>query len=86
MAVDTDELAVERARTTAPANVEFLVGDGERLPFDRFEFDIVGTLRTLHHTRRPELLVAELVRVTKPGGTISWSTSSLRSTRSPRST
>ena len=27
-------------------------------------------LRTLHHTPRPELLVAELVRVTKPGGTI----------------
>jgi len=27
-------------------------------------------LRTLHHTRRPELLVAELARVTRPGGTI----------------
>ena len=35
-----------------------------------FEFDLSGSLRTLHHTPRPELLVAELVRVTKPGGTI----------------
>ena len=25
---------------------------------------------TLHHTHRPELLVAELVRVTRPGGTL----------------
>jgi hypothetical protein len=27
-------------------------------------------LRTLHHTPRPELLVAELARVTRPGATI----------------
>lgn len=70
VAVDTDAAVVERARTTAPANVEVLVADGEQLPFEPFEFDLVGSLRTLHHTRRPELLVAELVRVTKPGGSI----------------
>jgi SAM-dependent methyltransferase len=70
VSVDSDEALVERARVTAPANVEALVGDGEHLPFGSFEFDLAGTLRTLHHTRRPELLVAELVRVTKPGGTI----------------
>ena len=27
-------------------------------------------MRTLHHTQRPELLVAELARVTRPRGTI----------------
>lgn len=70
VAVDTDEAVVERARATAPANVEVLVGDGEHLPFEVFEFDLVGSLRTLHHTPRPELLVAELARVTKPGGSI----------------
>lgn len=70
VSVDTDETVVERARATAPANVEVLLGDGEHLPFDAFEFDLTGSLRTLHHTPRPELLVAELVRVTKPGGTI----------------
>ena len=47
-----------------------MVGDGEHLPLDSFSFDVAGTLRTLHHTHRPELLVAELVRVTRPGGTI----------------
>jgi ubiquinone/menaquinone biosynthesis C-methylase UbiE len=70
VAVEIDEELAERARADAPANVEVVVGDGEHLPFDSFSFDLTGTLRTLHHTRRPELLVAELVRVTRPGGTV----------------
>lgn len=70
VAVEIDEELAERARSDAPANVEVVVGDGEHLPFDSFSFDLAGSLRTLHHTRRPELLVAELVRVTRPGGTI----------------
>ncbi len=70
VAIDTDASMAERARERAPQNVEVLVGDGEHLPFGPFEFDLAGTLRTLHHTPRPELLVAELVRVTKRGGTI----------------
>lgn len=70
IAVEIDEELTERARIDAPSNVEVLVGDGERLPFDEFSFDLAGTLRTLHHTARPELLVAELTRVTRPRGTI----------------
>jgi ubiquinone/menaquinone biosynthesis C-methylase UbiE len=68
--VDRDPDVVERARAAAPSNVEALVGDGEQLPFGPFEFDIAASVRTLHHTQRPELLVAELARVTRPGGTI----------------
>jgi ubiquinone/menaquinone biosynthesis C-methylase UbiE len=70
VAVEVDEEAAARARADAPANCEVVVADGERLPFDAFSFDVAATLRTLHHTRRPELLVAELARVTKPGGRI----------------
>jgi len=70
VALEIDEELATRARADAPANVEVVVGDGEHLPFDSFSFDFAGTLRTLHHTRRPELLVAELARVTRPGGTI----------------
>lgn len=70
VAVEIDEELAARARADAPPNVEVLTGDGERLPFDSFSFDVAGTLRTLHHTRRPELMVAELTRVTRPGGTI----------------
>lgn len=70
IAVELDDALAARARTDAPANVEVMTGDGEHLPFDEFAFDLSATLRTLHHTRRPELMVAELARVTKPGGTI----------------
>ncbi len=70
VAVEIDEELAERARADAPANVEVVTGDGEQLQFESFSFDFAGSLRTLHHTRRPELLVAELVRVTRPGGQI----------------
>jgi ubiquinone/menaquinone biosynthesis C-methylase UbiE len=70
VAVEIDEELATRARDDAPANVEVVVGDGEHLPFDSFTFDLSATLRTLHHTQRPHLLVAELARVTRPGGTI----------------
>jgi ubiquinone/menaquinone biosynthesis C-methylase UbiE len=70
VALEVDGEVAARAKADAPANVEVVVGDGEHLPFDDFSFDVAATLRTLHHTHRPELLVAELTRVTKPGGTI----------------
>jgi ubiquinone/menaquinone biosynthesis C-methylase UbiE len=70
--VGVDRVAelLEFARERAPTNVTFVEADAEHLPFDDFSFDLAGTLRTLHHVPRPELLVAELVRVTRPGGRI----------------
>ena len=56
------------ARRRAPANVELVEGDGTRLPFADASFDLAGTVRTLHHVERPEQVVAELARVTRPGG------------------
>jgi ubiquinone/menaquinone biosynthesis C-methylase UbiE len=70
VAVEKDEQMAARARADAPPNVNVVVGDGEHLQLDSFTFDVSATLRTLHHTPRPELLVAELARVTRPGGTI----------------
>jgi SAM-dependent methyltransferase len=70
VAVDADDEMAERARAHAPANVEVVVGDGERLPFESFSFDCAVSGRTLHHTPRPELVIAELARLTRPGGTI----------------
>jgi SAM-dependent methyltransferase len=45
-------------------------GDVTHLPPDLGEFDLVGSLRTLHHVRRTELAFAELPRVTRPGGLV----------------
>lgn len=70
VAVELDAELADRARADAPANVEVLVADGERLPLADATFDVSATSRTLHHTRRPELMVAELTRVTRRGGTV----------------
>jgi len=70
VAVEHDEELAARAHADAPPNVEVVVGDGEHLTLEPFSFDVVGCLRVLHHTRRPELMVAELARMTRPGGTI----------------
>lgn len=59
---------LEVARRGAPANVRFVEGDAAALPFGFGEFDLVTCIRTLHHTPRPEVVLAELVRVTRLGG------------------
>jgi SAM-dependent methyltransferase len=58
-----------RERRPTP-NVSFVAGDVTHLPPDLLEFDLVGSLRTLHHVRRTELAFAELARVTRPGGLV----------------
>ncbi len=47
-----------------------MLGDATALPFDYGSFDIAGAMRVLHHAHRPELIVSELARVTRPGGHI----------------
>jgi ubiquinone/menaquinone biosynthesis C-methylase UbiE len=66
--VDVVPELLEQARRRAPANAEFVEADGVKLPFERDSFHISGTVRTLHHVPRPELIVAEMVRVTRIGG------------------
>jgi len=61
---------LDAGRERAPANVTLLEADASALPFGYGEFDIAGCLRVLHHVRRPELVVSELARVTRPGGRI----------------
>jgi ubiquinone/menaquinone biosynthesis C-methylase UbiE len=68
--VDSSEEYLAAAREDAADNCSFVVGDAEALPFDYGDFDLVGCLRVLHHVARPELVVAEIVRVTRPGGRI----------------
>jgi ubiquinone/menaquinone biosynthesis C-methylase UbiE len=72
VAVDVDPELLEEARKRSAdrANVEFLEADATALPFADGDFDLAGSLRMLHHLPRPELAVAELVRVTRPGGIV----------------
>ena len=59
-----------RRRAERYPNVSFVEGDATSLPFELGAFDLAGSLRTLHHIARPELALAELVRVTRPGGRV----------------
>ena len=68
--VDVVPELLEAARANAPSNVTFVEGDATSLPFDSFSFAIACTRRTLHHISRPELVVAELARVTRRGGMV----------------
>jgi len=61
--------ARERAQgLTAP--VEFEEGDARALPFSGNTFDACRCERVIEHVAGPERVVAEMVRVTKPGGRV----------------
>jgi ubiquinone/menaquinone biosynthesis C-methylase UbiE len=68
--VDVVPELLAEARKRAPENAEFLEGDATALPFDGGAFDIVATARTFHHIARPELVLAEMTRVLRAGGTM----------------
>ena len=72
VALDVVPALLEEGRRRADRfpNVSFVEGDATNLPFELGAFDLAGSLRTLHHIARPELAVAELVRVTRPGGRV----------------
>ena len=63
-------LAEGRARAAAFPNVSFVEGDATALPAVDGAFDLAGTIRSLHHIADPERALAELVRVTRVGGTV----------------
>ena len=68
--VDLSEDLVSAGRKLAPPNCDLILGDATALPFAYGSFDIAGSMRVLHHAHRPELIVSELARVTRPGGRI----------------
>src|SRR5438034_3065541 len=68
--VDVVPELLERAREGAPENVTFVEGDATKLPFETGSFDLACTRRTLHHIAHPEPAIAELARVTAPGGRV----------------
>ncbi len=72
LAVDLSPELLEEARRRADPfpNVTFVEGDATRLDADSGTFDLAGCARTLHHVHRPELVIAELERVTRPGGAV----------------
>jgi len=68
--VDRTTEYLAAAREHSPDGCSFVEGDATALPFPYGDFDLVGCVRVLHHVSRPELVISELARVTRPGGRI----------------
>jgi ubiquinone/menaquinone biosynthesis C-methylase UbiE len=72
VALDATEAMLARGRAQAAAegcdNVLFMRGDAAALPFLDGSFDVVVTRFAAHHFERPEAVVSEMVRCTRPGG------------------
>ena len=76
-ALDLSPVLLERARwnaDTAGVAIEFTEGDAEALPYPDASFDIVLSQYGHMFAPRPEMAVAEMLRVLKPGGRIAFST------------
>ncbi|HEV8001031.1 MAG TPA: class I SAM-dependent methyltransferase [Planctomycetaceae bacterium] len=72
----TPEL-LERARENsqiAGVQIDWREGDAEALPFEDSAFDVVVSQFGHIFAPRPEVAVAEMLRVLKPGGTIAFAT------------
>jgi ubiquinone/menaquinone biosynthesis C-methylase UbiE len=63
-------LARDEAKRRELANVRFEQGDAEHIPFETGCFDLVTCRAAFHHFPRPERVIAEMARVTAPGGRI----------------
>jgi SAM-dependent methyltransferase len=63
----------ENARI-ADVTIDFHEGDVEQLPFEASAFDVVVSQYGHIFAPRPEVAIAEMLRVLKPGGTIAFST------------
>lgn len=75
--LDLTPALLERARENsqiAGMAIDWREGDVENLPFDNGAFDVVLSQFGHIFAPRPEVAVAEMLRVLKPGGTIAFAT------------
>src|SRR5262249_54175515 len=58
------------ARERGIGNVEFRRGDAEKIPLESASVDAAFSVMVLHFLQEPARAVAELVRITRPGGSV----------------
>ncbi|HEY3725492.1 MAG TPA: methyltransferase domain-containing protein [Acidimicrobiia bacterium] len=63
-------LGARRMEDAGLTNVLFQEGDAASLPFVDASFDLVYCRTAVHHFTDPEIVVAEMARVTRPGGRV----------------
>jgi ArsR family transcriptional regulator len=72
VAIDREPTMLEAARTRLGEipNVEFVLGEAERLPLEDQSVDLVVLGLVLHHLEHPERALREVSRVLLPGGRV----------------
>ncbi|KAL2205172.1 methylase [Sarocladium strictum] len=82
IATDLSEEVLGRAKTFAEqagvTNIAFQAASVYELPFPSASFDVTHASQVLCHLDRPDEALAEMVRVTKPGGIVGVRESDLR--------
>jgi SAM-dependent methyltransferase len=73
-AADVSEVALERARRRVPDAEIVRIEPDEPLPLADASFDLVLCAETIEHVRDVQLLLSELRRVLRPGGTLALTT------------
>jgi SAM-dependent methyltransferase len=74
-AVDVSPVALERARSRLGGEADLLETDPDGpLPLEDSRFDLVLCAETLEHVRDVQLLLSEIRRVLRPGGTLAVTT------------
>jgi ubiquinone/menaquinone biosynthesis C-methylase UbiE len=71
--IDGSQTMIEEAQRRAAGAtlpVEFRLGDGQRLEFGDNSFDAARCDRSFMHMEQPRRALAEMIRVTKPGGRV----------------
>jgi ubiquinone/menaquinone biosynthesis C-methylase UbiE len=70
MDISADRIEVAKRNCGGTSNVRFVPGSAENIPFDDDTFDLVYSRFLLEYLPRPQIAVAEMKRVCKPGGTV----------------
>lgn len=70
--IDSSEARLAEGQSHADKlrNIEYRRGDAARLPASDGEFDVSWSRFLFEYLPRPEAALAEMIRVTKPGGTV----------------
>jgi ubiquinone/menaquinone biosynthesis C-methylase UbiE len=71
--VDKSRVLIEQARRDTPPEqtwMEFVCADATALPFPSASFDACRADRTIQHVAEADVALAELARVTRPGGVV----------------
>ena len=67
--VDVNEEAVKYARQEyGGKNIEYILGDGEKIPLEDSSVDVVTTFETIEHIKDYRKFIKEVKRVLKPDG------------------